>query len=40
MSQTKRRSHLRSPFPLITDLCTDFFEEACGSGVFVHHLRQ
>ncbi|WP_445634355.1 hypothetical protein [Nostoc sp. DSM 114161] len=40
MTQTKRRSQVRSPFPLRTDLCTDFFEEACGSGVFVHRLRQ
>ncbi|WP_277926168.1 MULTISPECIES: hypothetical protein [Nostoc] len=40
MTQTKRRSQLRSPFPLTTDLCTNFFEEACGFDACVHRRRQ
>ncbi|MBD2615343.1 hypothetical protein H6G94_29515 [Nostoc punctiforme FACHB-252] len=40
LTQMKRRSQSRSPFSLTTDLCTDFFEEACSSGAFVHRHRQ
>ncbi|MDZ8025793.1 MAG: hypothetical protein RMX97_14045 [Nostoc sp. DedQUE11] len=40
MTQTKRRSQPRSPFPLTTDLCRHLFEPACGAGGFVHRRRQ